>query len=65
MRNATFLGEIPIVQSIREGGDNGKPAVLNNDASASAFGKLAEEVARQVAIRNANLDKTKPVEVQV
>lgn len=62
--NVPFLGEMPIVQSIREGGDNGYPAILNNDASAKAFEKLAESLAQQVAIRNAQQDETKKVEIK-
>jgi ATP-binding protein involved in chromosome partitioning len=55
-----FLGEIPIVQSIREGGDKGFPAVLNDEPVAkNAFMHLAAEVARNVAMRNANLDPTR------
>lgn len=54
-----FLGEIPIVQSIREGGDKGFPAVLNDEpVSKNAFLNLAANVARSVAMRNANLDPT-------
>jgi len=54
-----FLGEIPIVQSIREGGDRGFPAVLNDEpVSRDAFLNLAANVARSVAMRNANLDPT-------
>lgn len=53
-----FLGEIPIVQGIREGGDIGKPASVygrENEVIANAFDELAVNVARQVAIKNANL----------
>ncbi|MBV6646867.1 MAG: P-loop NTPase, partial [Cyclobacteriaceae bacterium] len=60
-----FLGQIPIVQSIRESGDNGYPAVLKNDITANAFQELAESLARQVAIRNASGEKTKKVEMNV
>jgi ATP-binding protein involved in chromosome partitioning len=60
-----FLGEVPIVQSVREGGDEGIPVVNNGEVISEAFEKLAEALARQVAIRNANLDKTKKVEVTV
>lgn len=42
-----LLGEIPIVQGIREGGDSGKPAALNADTlTGSAFLKLAENLIR-------------------
>lgn len=59
-----FLGEIPIVQSIRESGDSGYPAVLKDDITANAFHGLAKSIARQVAIRNAKLDKTEKVEIK-
>ncbi len=59
-----FLGQIPIVQSIRESGDNGYPAVLKDDVTAASFSALAESLAQQVAIRNANFEKTKVVEIK-
>jgi ATP-binding protein involved in chromosome partitioning len=59
------LGQIPIVQSIRESGDNGYPAAMKDDATAEAFSSLAANVARQIAIRNANFDQTKKVEMTV
>lgn len=59
-----FLGEVPIVQSIREGGDRGLPAVMDDEqVSKLAFSTIAGEVARSVAMRNANLDPTKMLEV--
>lgn len=59
-----FLGEIPIVQSIREGGDKGVPAVIDDEAITSeAFTNLAMAVARNVAMRNANIEPTKVVEM--
>ncbi len=58
-----FLGQIPIVQGIREGGDEGKPAVLENNTIAKSFDILAQKVAQQVAIRNANTLATQPVEI--
>lgn len=59
-----FLGEIPIVQSIRESGDSGYPAVLKDGVTAEAFQTLAENVARQVAIRNAEKNKTEIVQIK-
>jgi ATP-binding protein involved in chromosome partitioning len=59
-----FLGEIPIVQSIREGADKGIPAVIDDEPiSKAAFIELAQQVARLVAIRNANLEPTKILQV--
>jgi ATP-binding protein involved in chromosome partitioning len=60
-----LLGQIPLVQSIRESGDSGLPAVLKEGPSADAFKMLAESLARQVAIRNANVGKTQKVELKV
>jgi ATP-binding protein involved in chromosome partitioning len=52
--NIPLLGQLPLVQSICEAGDAGMPAVLEKDSpSAAAFTELAENVARQIAIRNA------------
>ena len=53
-----FLGQIPLVQSIREGGDQGAPAMLGNDeVTAAAFTAFASETIRAIAIANA--EKTK------
>jgi ATP-binding protein involved in chromosome partitioning len=60
-----MLGQIPLVQSIRESGDSGLPAVMKEGATANAFMELAENLARQVAIRNATFDSTKKVEITV
>ena len=60
---APFLGEIPIVQSIRECGDAGTPAVLNDDTTAASFKNIAESLAQQVAIRNATKKETERVEI--
>jgi ATP-binding protein involved in chromosome partitioning len=59
-----FLGQIPLVQSIREGGDKGIPAMIGNDPmSQKAFEDFAGLAARNIAIRNAKIPHTKPVEV--
>lgn len=60
-----LLGQIPLVQGIRESGDSGLPAVMKDGITAEAFKELAESVARQVAIRNANFEQTKKVEMKV
>ncbi len=61
--NVPFLGQIPLVQSIRESGDSGLPAVMKEGLTAVAFRNLAESLARQIAIRNATFTTTKKVEL--
>lgn len=61
--DVAFLGQIPIVQSIRESGDLGYPAVLKDDVTAEAFRNLAQSTAQQIAIRNASMAKTQKVEI--
>jgi ATP-binding protein involved in chromosome partitioning len=57
-----FLGEIPLVQSIREGGDEGRPAILDNGSPESlAFTTVAGNTAQQIAIRNSTRQATQPV----
>jgi len=52
--NAPFLGEIPLVKSISDAGDVGKPVILEEDnILGSVFMQIAERVAQQVAILNA------------
>ena len=52
--NVPLLGEIPLVQSICESGDAGRPAVLqDNTPQAIAFMEMARNVAQQVSIVNA------------
>jgi len=60
-----FLGQIPIVQSIREGGDAGVPAMIGNDEiSKNAFRSFVSNAVRQIAIRNASMPKTYPIVVE-
>lgn len=58
-----LLGQLPLVQSIRESGDNGYPIALKEGPMKDAFKNLAEKMASQVAIRNATQKKTIPVEI--
>jgi ATP-binding protein involved in chromosome partitioning len=48
-----FLGEVPLVQAIREAGDSGKPIAADNSPSADAFNSIAANLAQQIAITNA------------
>jgi ATP-binding protein involved in chromosome partitioning len=63
--NVPFLGEIPLVQSIRESGDSGFPAALVPGPTGEAFQQLARALARQIAIRNASFAGTEKVELKV
>ena len=61
-----LLGQIPLVQSIREGGDDGKPVALNTDSiTGMAFDALADKVVEAVDKRNRNLPPTNIVEVSI
>lgn len=60
-----FLGQIPLVQSIREGGDEGIPAMQGSeDVTKQAFRDFTAMAVRNIAIRNANMPKTQIIEVQ-
>ncbi|MCG2617274.1 Mrp/NBP35 family ATP-binding protein [Terrimonas sp. NA20] len=59
-----FLGQIPLVQSIREGGDQGVPIMVSDDEiTKQAFKEFAAHVVRGVSMRNANMSTEKLVEV--
>jgi len=63
--NVPLLGQIPLVQSICESGDNGSPVALDDSTIVGlAFRQLAENIAQQVAIRNNTVAPTKIVEVK-
>lgn len=63
--NLPLLAQIPLIQSIRESGDGGRPAVLQDSTELSkAFDDLCENVIEQLEIRNKSLDPTKVVEVE-
>lgn len=59
-----LLGEVPIVQSIREAGDYGRPAALQeNTAVAEAFINIARNTVEQVVKRNESLPPTEVVKI--
>ena len=61
--NVPLLGQIPIVQSICEGGDNGTPVALNEDSiTGQAFIELARNVVEQAEKRNAEMAPTQIVQ---
>lgn len=57
-----LLGQIPIVQSICEGGDTGVPVALDeNSITGQAFLHLAEKLVERVVDRNSHISPTKRV----
>ncbi len=61
-----FLGQIPLVQNIREGGDVGVPVMVSDDEiSKAAFIEFAGNAARGIAMRNANMAATEIQEILV
>ncbi|HAN37982.1 MAG TPA: MRP family ATP-binding protein, partial [Chitinophagaceae bacterium] len=49
-----FLGQIPLVQGIREGGDSGTPIMVSNEAITKlAVEQMTASVVRNIAIKNA------------
>jgi ATP-binding protein involved in chromosome partitioning len=59
-----LLGQIPIVQGIREGGDSGVPVMVGNDEiSKKAFEEFAGNAVRSIAMRNANVPATQIQEI--
>ena len=58
-----FLGQIPLVQSIREGGDVGIPVMMGDDMiTKNAFQGFAAHVVRSISMRNANISSEKIAE---
>ena len=59
-----FLGEVPIVQSIREAGDYGRPAALQTGSIIeTVFEEITRKVVQEVVSRNENLPATEAVKI--
>ena len=59
-----FLGEIPLVQSIREAGDVGRPAALQTATPVEkAFEELTKNVVQEVVLRNKSLPPTEAIKI--
>ena len=59
-----FLGELPLVQSIREAGDVGRPAALQEGTDLPlAFDELARNIVTELANRNEHLPPTEIVRI--
>lgn len=58
-----LLGQIPLIQGIREGGDKGEPVVLKEGQASEAFKTIADNLVVQVLKRNTELEPTQVVEI--
>jgi ATP-binding protein involved in chromosome partitioning len=59
-----LLGQVPIIMSVRSGGDNGKPVASDDDSAAGkVFKDMAKNVIKQVALRNQSQDPTEMVKI--
>ena len=59
-----FLGEVPIVQSIREAGDYGRPAAMQTGSIIeSVFEEITKNVVQEVVNRNENLPASEAVKI--
>ena len=59
-----FLGEVPLVQSIREAGDIGRPAALQTETPVeAAFKAITRDVVEQVVSRNEDLPATEAIKI--
>ncbi|MBF25680.1 MAG: chromosome partitioning protein [Flavobacteriales bacterium] len=61
--NVELLIEIPLNQSIREAGDIGRPAAMQQSNLTNVFNELAQLVNDSISKRNNNLPPTKKVEI--
>lgn len=62
--NVRFLGEVPLVQSIREAGDYGRPAALQTASPLeTVFEEIARNVVEETVRRNENLAPTEAIKI--
>ncbi len=62
--NVPFLGEVPIVQSIREAGDYGRPAAMQEGSVIeSVFQEITRNVVQQTVARNESLPATEAIKI--
>lgn len=62
--NVPFLGEVPIVQSIREAGDYGRPAALQTASTIeTVFEEITRNVVQEVVNRNDSLPATEAIKI--
>ena len=66
LSESTLLGKIPLIQGIRESGDAGKPAVMQEDSGLQDyFLEVAQNTIQQVNLRNNQKSPTQIVDVKI
>ncbi len=59
-----FLGEIPLIQSVREAGDFGRPAAMQTATIVQeSFNKITQNIAQEVVRRNSDLPPTDAIKI--
>ena len=58
-----FLGDLPLVQSLREAGDVGRPAVMQGGTTENAFTKITKSLITELVKRNKELPPTEIVKI--
>ncbi len=59
-----FLGEIPLIQSVREAGDYGRPASMQeNTISENTFNKISKNMLSELLKRNKELPETEIIKI--
>ena len=59
-----FLGEIPLIQSVREAGDYGRPASMQeNTISENTFNKISKNILSELLKRNKELPETEIIKI--
>ena len=62
---SAVIAEIPLIQAVREAGDDGKPAALGEDTELSTrFDKMTDRFLQQVQLRHELFQPTRKVEIK-
>ncbi len=61
---STLLGQLPLIQSVREGGDEGKPFAGQEGEASERFEKIARNTIEQLNLRLEHKDPTAPVQIK-
>jgi len=63
LNDTQVLGQVPLIQKIREGGDSGKPAMMEDESLKEIFKAIAQRTVDRVEYRNENMDPTDMVRI--